>query len=267
MPIVNVNDHEMYYEIHGKGDPLICMGGWGTFCHGGVRHLARGLTDEYQTLIVDYRGVGESGDDLTIEPSMQLYADDVIALVDHLGWSNIHFVGLVGMGACISQKVAIGRPDLVRSMVNMGAWAACDDFLHDQLCLFRDVHLQMGFAEFQKFVTVMSFLPEYYEQYKDRLLGADGGWKELNGRAEAHGRLVAACLAHDVRDDLQHIKCPTLIVHAGQDMVTGPRTTQPLEQGIPGAEGVMMEDIAHVVAGKEQKIRFCEILFDFLHRH
>ena len=30
---------------------------------------------------------------------------------------------------------------------------------------------------------------------------------------------------------------------------------------------VMMEDVAHVVAGKEQKIRFCDALFDFLKRH
>ncbi|MDH3621495.1 MAG: alpha/beta hydrolase [Gammaproteobacteria bacterium] len=267
MPVVTVNDHEMYYEIHGEGEPLVCMGGWGTYCHGGVRNLARGLTDQYQVLIVDYRGVGESTDDLSVEPTMALYAKDVIDLVDHLGWTNVHFVGLVGMGACISQEVALARPELVRSMVNMGSWAYCDEFLADQLKFFRDVHGQMGFFEFQKFVVLMSFLPEYYEQYKDKLLGPQGPWSELNGRTEAHARLVEACLHHDVRDRLQDIKCPTLIVHAGQDMVTGPRTTLPLEEGIPGAEGVMMEEVAHVVAGKEQKIAFCDILFDFLNRH
>jgi hypothetical protein len=41
----------------------------------------------------------------------------------------------------------------------------------------------------------------------------------------------------------------------------------PIEEGIPNAEGVMMEDVAHVVAGKEQKIAFCEILFEFLDRN
>lgn len=267
MPIATINDHEMYYEIHGEGDPLVCMGGWGTFCHGNTHHLARGLTDQYQVLIVDYRGVGESTDDPNAEPTMALYAKDVIDLLDHLGWTRVHFVGLVGMGACIAQEVALGRPDLVRSMVNMGSWAYCDEFLHDQLCLFRDVHQEMGFFAFQKFVVLMSFLPEYYEQHKDRLLGPDGGWKELNGRADAHARLVEACLKHDVRDRMQGITCPTLVVHAAQDMVTGPRTTLPLEGGIPGAEGVMMDDVAHVVAGKEQKIAFCNILFDFLDRH
>jgi len=28
-----------------------------------------------------------------------------------------------------------------------------------------------------------------------------------------------------------------------------------------------MDDVAHVVAGKEEKIAFCKILFDFLNKH
>ncbi len=267
MPRTRVNNHDMYYEIHGQGDPAICMGGWGTFCHGAERNLARGLTDRYQVLIIDYRGLGESSDDPDSEPTMALYADDVIALLDHLGWEQVHFVGLVGMGACISQEVAIARPELVRSMVNMGAWAKADPLLYDQLELFRDVHRDCGFFAFQKFVCTMSFLPEYYIANKDKLLGPNGGWHELNGRYETHARLVQACLDHDTTDRLEKIQAPTLIIHSGHDQVTSPRTTLPLEQGIPDAEGVLMADIAHVVAGKEQKIAFCNLLFDFLERH
>ena len=174
MPIANINNHEMYYEIHGQGDPAICMGGWGTYCHGGVKNLARGLTDRYQVLIIDYRGIGESTDDSVIDPTMALYAEDVIGLLDHLGWSRVHFIGLVGMGACISQEVAIRRPDLVRSMVNMGAWARVDAYLYDQLSIFRDVHRDSGFFTFQKHVCVMSFLPDYYNANRDRLLGPQG---------------------------------------------------------------------------------------------
>ena len=82
-----------------------------------------------------------------------------------------------------------------------------------------------------------------------------------------HARLVEACINHDVKDRLKEISAPTLIIHAGKDLVNGPRTTLPIEEGIPNAEGVMMEDVAHVVAGKEQKIAFCEILFEFLDRN
>ena len=176
-------------------------------------------------------------------------------------------IGLIGMGCCVAQELAIHRPDLVRSMVNMGAWAYCDSHLYDQLKLFRDVHRDSGFFAFQKFVSLYSFLPEYYSKNHDRLLGPEGGWKELNNNYQTHERLVEACLNHDVRDRLEQIKTPCLIIHAAKDLVTGPRTTLPLEQQLPNAQGVTMEEVAHVVAGREQKIEFCKILFSFLHQH
>jgi 3-oxoadipate enol-lactonase len=267
MPTISVNGHQLYYEIHGQGDPAVCMGGWGSYCHGGERHLARGLTDRFQVLILDYRGLGESTDCLETVPAMQLHADDVVALLDHLGWRKAHFVGLVGMGACIAQLVAIQRPDLVRSMVNMGAWASVDPFLRDQLELFRDIHRDSGWLAFQRHVCVMSFRPDYYNANRERLLGPAGPWRELNGRFVAHERLVMACAAHDVADQLHRVQAPSLVLHAGLDQVTGPRTTGPLAKGIPNCEEVLLAETAHVVAGREEKARFSEVLMNFLERH
>lgn len=218
-------------------------------------------------LLIDYRGIGDSTDDLTHAPSMGLYAQDVIGLLDALAWSRVHFVGLVGMGACIAQEVAIERPDLVRSMVNMGAWAWVDPFLRGQLEMFRDIHRDLGFLAFQKHVCLMSFLPDYYNANQERLLGLQGPWSELNGRYPAHERLVRACLQHDVLARLPRIQAPSLVIHAGQDQVTGPRTTGPLAAHIPGAEGVLLPDMAHVVAGREQKIAFARLLLNFLASH
>jgi pimeloyl-ACP methyl ester carboxylesterase len=173
-------------------------------------------------------------------------------------------MGLVGMGACVCQEIAIRRPDLARSMLNMGAWCEVDDFLRDQLEMFRWIHRDLGFFSFQKAVTLLSFDAEYYNANKERLLGPQGGWKELNGRYAAHSRLIDACVAFDSKDRLRGIRCPSLIIHAGKDVVTAPRNTLPIEQGIPGAKGISWDDVAHVVAGKEQKIRFAQTLFEWL---
>lgn len=214
----------MYYEVHGSGDPVLVMGGWGTYCHGGERNLARGLTERYSVVVFDYRGIG----------------------------------------ACICQEIAITRPDLARSLVNMGAWCHVDDFLRDQLEMFRWLHRELGFLAFQKAVTLMSFDAEFYNENKSRLLGENGGWKELNGRYATHSRLIDACVGYESRSRLGRIQCPALIILAGQDQVTSPRVTVPIERGIPNAIGVKMPDVAHVVAGKDQKRRFCEILLPFL---
>jgi 3-oxoadipate enol-lactonase len=264
MPLARINDHDMYYEVLGSGEPVLLMGGWGTFCHENHHHLPRGLTDSYQVILFDYRGIRDSGDNQEIASTMALHAGDAIGLLDHLGLSGVHLVGLVGMGACICQEIAIQRPDLARSMLNTGAWCEVDDFLRDQLEMFRWIHRDCGFLAFQQAVTLLSFTPDYYNANKDKLLGPDGGWKELNGRYEAHSRLVDACVGFESKQRLAEIQCPSLIIHAAQDVVTSPRTTLPIEQGIPGATGETWHDLAHVVAGKELKIRFAQRLFEWL---
>jgi len=229
--------------------------------------LARGMTDSYQTVIIDYRGIGESTDDLSVTPSTELFADDIAGLLDHLNMKSVYFVGLVGMGACIGQWVALKRPDLVRCMVNMGCWTWADPMLADQLQAFGDLHANAGFAAFQSMVASFSFRPDYYNVNRDKLLGPGGVWGILEGRVDAHLRFIQACKGHDIRPHLGDIVAPTLVIHAGQDIITGPRTTQPLEQGLPHATGVTMDEVAHVVAGKSEKIAFCKLLFDFLDQH
>ncbi len=264
MPLAHINGHDMYYEVLGSGEPVLCMGGWGTFCHENHHHLARGLTDRWQVILFDYRGIRDSGDDLSVPSTMALHADDAIGLLDHLSLTRVHLVGLVGMGACVTQEMAIKRPDLARSMLNTGAWCEMDPFLRDQLEMFRWLHRDAGFEAFQKAVTLLSFTPEYYNANHTKLLGPEGGWKELHGRYPAHSRLIDACVGFDSRSRLGPVKCPALVLHAALDQVTSPRTTLPIEQGIPHAIGETWDDLAHVVAGKAQKIRFARRLFDWL---
>ena len=116
-------------------------------------------------------------------------------------------------------------------------------------------------------MTRLSFTPEYYNENHAKLLGPAGGWKELNGRFPAHSRLIDACVNFESRSRLGAVRCPTFVIHAALDQVTSPRTTVSIEKSIPGAYGETWADLAHVVAGKDQKVRFCKSLFNWLERH
>jgi pimeloyl-ACP methyl ester carboxylesterase len=264
MPAAYINHHTMHYEIHGDGEPLICSGGWGTYCHGAAHHLPRGLTERYRVVIFDHRGIAQSTDDPATPATTALYADDVIALLQHLGIARAHFVGIIGIGACIFQEVAIRRPDLVRSLVNTGTWARADKFFHDQLTLWLDVHRGLGFEAFQRMVVMEAFSAEFYAAHHAKLLGPDGGWSELRDNIITHQRLTEAALSHDTLDRLDRIQAPTLVVHQGRDFMTAPRLTLPVEHGIPNARGYMMAEASHVVTGREAKKEFCEVLLGFL---
>lgn len=263
MPLLELEGRDLYYEVAGDGDPALVMGGWGTYCHGRQGAVPRAVSSRYRTLIFDYPGIGESGDRETIPATTARYADDVARLLDRLGWARVHVVGLVGLGACVGQELAIARPDLVRSLVMTGTWARPDAIFTDQLEGLRAAHLQAGFDVFQLLVASFSFGPDFYNANRDRLMGPDGAWGELKGREHAHSRLVDACLSHDTVSRLGSIVCPTFVLHAGLDVITRPDMTQVLEDGIPGARGETWEDLAHVIAGREQRARFDRLLTQF----
>ncbi|PHX60503.1 MAG: hypothetical protein CK552_05530 [Actinobacteria bacterium] len=269
MPIFEVNNHNMYYEIHGaeSAPKAICMGGWGTFCHGRVSDGPRYLFENYQVLTYDYRGIGESTDELGQVPTMKLFASDVIGLLDKLGWSDVHVVGMVGMGACVGQQVSYLRPDLARTLVMTGCWAWADPIMVDQLNMMVDVHAKMGWAEFQKLAASYSFDGEFYNANRERLLGVNGGWPDLNGRLEAQRRLVEACTTYDARDELTTVKTPAIVVNAGRDPITTPRHTGLIAELMPNCTSVDWPEATHVFAGREMRRKFDGLLKDFLESH
>jgi pimeloyl-ACP methyl ester carboxylesterase len=253
----------IYYEVIGEGEPVLCLGGWGTFCHGNTGGMPFGLTDRYQVVIMDYRGLAESTDNVASEATMGLYADDAIAVLDALGLTKVHLLGMVGIGACICQLIAIDRPDLARSLVNTGAWASCDPLLAEQLKLFVDIHREAGWATFQRFVCAYSFDPDFYNANAHRIVGPQGPWRELIDKIPTHERFIEASLTHDVIEQLASVQCPSFVLHAGQDTITGPRTTMPIANALPNCTSLTFEEAAHVLAGKELRQRFSTALFDF----
>lgn len=263
MPVLELAGRSLYWEDFGSGDPILCMGGWGTFCHGRQRDLPRSLVQHGRVVVFDYPGLGESSPASATLTTEDL-ASDAAALLDTLGVARVHVVGLVGLGACVAQQLALLRPDLVRSLAMTGTWCRADATLTDQLQLFLDVHQTMGFEPFQRLCAVYSFAPDFYEANRDRLLGPEGAWADLNGRAQAHASLVAACVAHDTHDRLAEVTAPTLVIHAGADVITGPRLTQPVQDAIASAQGISWPEAAHIIAGREGKIRLSALLERFL---
>jgi pimeloyl-ACP methyl ester carboxylesterase len=267
MPKADINGHVMYYEVHGEGDPVVCSGGWGTFCHGKEHHLPGGLKDRYSVIIFDHRGLAESTDNFEQAATTALYAADAAALLGYLGIDRAHVLGIAGIGSCLGQELAIRRPDMVRTLVLSGTWARVDEYFRAQLELWRRMHREMGFAAFQQDIVLASYDPAFYLRYRERLLGSAGGWAELENNFIAHDRLTDAALGHDTVERLSAVAAPCLVVHAGRDLLTAPRLSMPVERGIPGACGWIMENAYHVVTDRAARQAFADRMLEFLSRH
>jgi pimeloyl-ACP methyl ester carboxylesterase len=257
------------WEVHtpeawSPGDPTaLVMVGWGTYAHGSFDQVPWRVADRRRVILLDWRGIGDSGDDPSIPATTRAHAVDAAAVLDAVADGPVHVVGIVGIGACVAQWLAVDRPDLVRCLALSGGWVAPDRLFVDQMTTLLDVARTQGFLPFQRLCAQWCFDPDYYGRNADRFLGPHGPWSHLDGHPEAMERLVRATVQHDARAVVAAIDRPTLVIHAEHDLLTGPRLTGPLAAEIPGATSVRLP-LPHVVAGPGPKKAFSDALGDFL---
>ncbi len=261
-----VNGIELFYEVHGAGPPVLAMGGWGTFCHGGLGPIPRSVLTENQLIVFDYRGLGSTLDPAIDPLTMAVLANDAAALLDHLGLADVDVLGILGMGGCIAQELAISRPDLVRSMFLQGCWGHVDRLFAEHLELLRDVFVTAGFELYQRLAASLSLRAAFYAENRHRLIGPEGAWKDLLGRPELVGRLADACLSHSALDRLTSIDVPTMVIHGGMDVLTPVRLTRAIAAAIPNSQSIEWPELAHLPTGRDERARFDGLVTDWLRR-
>src|SRR4051812_18321945 len=109
-----VNGIRLYYEIHGEGAPLILL-------HGGLGAIEMfgwnlpALAAGRQVIAGDLQGHGRTAD-IDRPLRIDLMADDIAALIRHLGLSQADVMGY-SLGGGVALQVAIRHPELVGRLV------------------------------------------------------------------------------------------------------------------------------------------------------
>ncbi|ACN16300.1 predicted alpha/beta hydrolase [Desulforapulum autotrophicum HRM2] len=114
----NVNGAEIYFTIHGSGEPLILLhGGLGnTECWGGQ---ISAFSAKYKVINIASRGHGRSTRDNQAY-SYHLMASDVLAVMDILSLKKASIVGWSD-GGIIGLDIAINNPDRLIKLFAFGA--------------------------------------------------------------------------------------------------------------------------------------------------
>src|SRR5512137_672538 len=131
MPTVRVRDINMYYEVHGNGDPLLLIAGWGSDLSCWQLQIPE-FSAKYRVIAFDNRGTGRTDDAPDKPYSFRTMADDAVGLLDALGIGKAHILG-VSMGGCIAQEIAIEFPERTRRLIlaaTTAAPGACPMLMH-----------------------------------------------------------------------------------------------------------------------------------------
>src|SRR6476620_9707820 len=114
----DVNGLHMYYEAHGSGRPLVLL-------HGGLGSgemfgpILPTLAARHQVIAVDLQGHGRTAD-IDRPLDVRLMADDIAALIDHLGLDLPDVVGY-SLGGGVAFFVASKYPEKVGKLVMAAA--------------------------------------------------------------------------------------------------------------------------------------------------
>jgi len=114
----SINGFEMYYEIHGEGEPLLWLHGFGG-CGTDWQYIFGDPPAGHRLIAPDLRGHGSSTNP-TGEWTFAQSAHDVLALLDQLGFERVKAIGLSGGGITLLH-LAIAAPARVERIVTVSA--------------------------------------------------------------------------------------------------------------------------------------------------
>jgi pimeloyl-ACP methyl ester carboxylesterase len=114
-----VNGLKMYYEIHGKGDPIVVLHGAFMTIPGNWTDAIAQLSKSRQVIAVEMQGHGRTAD-IDRDISYENLADDIAALLDYLKIKQADVLGY-SMGGGVAMQVAIRHPEKVKKVVSISA--------------------------------------------------------------------------------------------------------------------------------------------------
>jgi pimeloyl-ACP methyl ester carboxylesterase len=201
MSYADVNGLSLRYEEHGSGEPLILL-------HGGIGAgdmfgpMLPELTAGRRVITVDLQGHGGTADvDRPLRP--ETMADDIAALLDHLGLEQADVMGY-SLGGLVALRTAIQHPDRVRRLVLVSVGFRRDGS-HPEVVAAMD---QMSAAAAEP----MRQSP-LYAQYA-RLAPRVEDWPVLIGKIAE-----ALKVDYDWTADIDRITAKTLLVYADADSI------------------------------------------------
>ena len=235
MPKVNINDCDIYYEVHGRGDPLVLIMGLRRNLEWWYRQIPA-LAKHFQVIAFDNRGAGRS-DKPVMEYSIGLFADDTAELMDALELPISHILGF-SMGGYIAQELALKYPDKVKNLILASTGSGGDRAVTMSPNRLEKFTANAGLKpeEILRKDMGIYFSDEYVEQHPEKI----EEFIEISLRhyqpADAFERQFEACLRHDTAARLNRLAVPTLIMTGDDDPLVPPENSHILKELIPGSE-------------------------------
>jgi 3-oxoadipate enol-lactonase/4-carboxymuconolactone decarboxylase len=218
-----------------EAPPLLLLHSIGT-CMQVFAPQVETLCRTHRVIRMDLRGHGLSG--VTDgDYSMELHADDALALLDALGIRQAHVLGL-SIGGRIAMQLAAQAPDRVLSLILMDTAL---EFLPPKAWQDRiEAVMEIGTRALVEVV-----MPRWVA---DPALPSSQGLRQMLLRTDRRGYAGSAAALRDARaaQVAGHITCPTTVLVGSVDIATPPEVARDVQAAIPGSRYAEIEGAGHL---------------------
>lgn len=216
-----VNGLNMYYEIHGTGKPLVTIHPvWG------MANVFPTLTRNRQLIALELQGHGRTAD-IDRPLSFEQEADDVAALLKHLGIERADFFG-ESNGGVVAMMMAVRYPELVdRVAIYASPWR------------FDDAYPEQIVAELMV-LSASSDSVKFQRETYERMAAKPSQWPTLFAKARGIEWKGFS------PEELKSVKAPVLIAVGDHDMLRLEHCVD-MFRLIPQAQLAVIPDAGHFV--------------------
>ena len=236
--------------VEGQGTPIVLIQGSGVGANG-WRPQLDALTPRFQCLCFDNRAYGRSVP--SSEPlSLELMAEDVLALMDAQSWRSAHLVGH-SMGGLIAQYVARRARARVRSLALLCTFANGKAPSRLTPWLVRvGLRTRIGTRRMRRraFMEMVLTPEELAATDADTLAEKLGNLfdRDLSESPPILMQQVRAMARADARPFLSELAgLPTLVASAEHDRIATTDSARELARGLPGARYAELSGTAHAM--------------------
>jgi pimeloyl-ACP methyl ester carboxylesterase len=246
MAIAEVNGQRLYYEVHGDGEPLLCVGGLACDTLVWIPQV-QAFAAAHRTVIFDNRDVGRSSmaDDGYDIADM---ARDALALADALELDSFHLLG-VSMGGAIAQEIALSAPGRVRTLTLAVTFHDCSAYARRLAGVWGARVRQVSHEQHIDELMLMNHSEAFYESPEMVEFVRTAILNNPHPQPpEAFGRQLAACSHHDTRGRLGSLSMPTHVIGGEYDILVPVWKSRAIAELIPGATLTVLPGAPHALS-------------------
>jgi len=234
VPVVTVNGISINYELEGDGpETLVLINGLADDLESWGFQVPDLLAVGLRVLRFDNRGIGATKSPAGPYTS-RLLADDAKALVDHLGLTDFHLMG-VSMGGMIAQEYALAYPDDLRSLTLACTYAAPGPFCTRMFAMWADLAPALGVPFVMRDVSLWAFTVPFFSERPDDAAEFEEAMASLTMSVDAYLSQLNVIQTHDTYDRMSQITTPTLVLAGEEDILIPVRLSRALHEAVPGS--------------------------------